>query len=102
MSITFYNFCKNCIKYCNGNIEFVDIDKTSYLIEPEDILFKIKSKPKGYYTGIIPVNLGGLSTNLEGILGIIAKENNLWVIEDACHSPGTGFYNNDNKFINSG
>ncbi len=91
----------NCIKYCNGNIEFVDIDKTSYLIEPENIMLKIKSKPKGYYTGIIPVNLGGLSTNLEKI-NQIAKENNLWVIEDACHSPGSGFYNNDNTFINSG
>ena len=91
----------NCIKYCGGSIDFIDINKASYLIEPKDILSKIKSKPKGYYSGIIPVNLGGLSTNLEEI-NQIAMDNNMWVIEDACHSPGSGFYNSENTFVNSG
>ncbi len=91
----------NCIRYCGGEVDFVDIDKDTYLIDIGHIIDKINSKPKGYYKGIIPVNFAGLPVDLER-LNKIAKENDMWIIEDACHSPGGGFYNSEKEFCLSG
>ncbi|GJM33450.1 MAG: UDP-4-amino-4,6-dideoxy-N-acetyl-beta-L-altrosami ne transaminase [Saprospiraceae bacterium] len=80
----------NCVEYCGGEIDFCDIDPQTYLIDLDKLATMIESKPKGYYKGIIPVDFCGLSVDLERISNI-ARQHNLWIIEDACHAPGAKF-----------
>jgi UDP-4-amino-4,6-dideoxy-N-acetyl-beta-L-altrosamine transaminase len=87
----------NCVRYCGGNVYFVDIDPKTFLIDEKKLADLINSKPKGFFKGIIPVDFAGLSNNLES-LKKIAEENNLWIIEDACHAPG-GFFKDSTSTI---
>ena len=80
----------NCVKYCGGDIEFVDIDPQTYLIDIQKVKSLLESSPNGTYSGIIPVDFSGRAVNLEKIREI-ADEYNLWIIEDACHAPGGYF-----------
>lgn len=80
----------NCIKYCGGEIEFVDIDLETYCIDIDKIEQKLASAPAGTYKGIIPVDFAGYPVDLEK-LSTIAKKYDLKIIEDACHAPG-GFF----------
>jgi UDP-4-amino-4,6-dideoxy-N-acetyl-beta-L-altrosamine transaminase len=85
----------NCVRYCGGNIYFADINPITYLIDLEKIEKLILSNPPNFFHGIIAVNFAGLSVDFEA-LDKIAKKYNLWVIEDACHSPG-GYFTDSNK-----
>ena len=80
----------NCVRYCGGEVIFADIDPQTYLIDYEAVKLLIESSPEGTYKGIIPVEFAGRSVNLEKF-NALAKKHNLWIIEDACHSPG-GFF----------
>ena len=80
----------NCIRYCGGEVVFSDIDRESYLIDIEKIKELLSNSPKGTYKGIVPVDFGGRAVNLEALKDL-ADEHGLWIIEDACHSPG-GFF----------
>lgn len=80
----------NCIRYCNGNIFFADIDPETYLLDIKSVENLILSKPKGFFNGIIPVDFAGRSVDLESFRKL-AKKHGLWIIEDACHAPG-GFF----------
>tara|TARA_B110000046_G_scaffold97901_1_gene105545 strand:- start:17364 stop:18500 length:1137 start_codon:yes stop_codon:yes gene_type:complete len=65
----------------------VDCDENSFLISEEAVRDAITSKTKA----IIPVHLFGQCANMEEIMSI-AKENNLFVIEDAAQSIGSSFH----------
>ena len=91
----------NCIRYCGGNVHFVDINPDTFLIDEIKLKALIDSKPKGFFSGIIPVDFAGLSNNLEFIKSI-AEENNLWIIEDACHAPGGFFIDSKNTIQKCG
>lgn len=80
----------NCIKYCDGNIYFADIDPDTFLLDINKVKALIESKPRGFFKGIIPVDLAGNAVNLEA-LKQLAHEHGLWIIEDACHAPGGYF-----------
>ncbi|SIR42854.1 UDP-4-amino-4,6-dideoxy-N-acetyl-beta-L-altrosamine transaminase [Pontibacter lucknowensis] len=80
----------NCVRYCGGTVEFCDIDPATALIDIEQVRQMVESKPRGYYSGIIPVDFAGNPVNLEE-LRQLADEHGLWIIEDAAHSPG-GFF----------
>ena len=86
----------NCVRYCGGQVEFADIDPETGLLDIEKVRQKLQSQPKGYYTGIIPVDFAGMPVNLEAFRQL-ADEFGLWIIEDACHAPG-GFFT-DSKGI---
>lgn len=62
---------------------FADIDPQTWNIDPQDIQRKITKKTKG----IIPVSLFGQCADMISI-GELAKQNNLWVLEDATQSFG--------------
>ena len=91
----------NCVLYCGGKVEFADIDPTTLAIDVASVRRMLESKPKGYYHGIIPVDFGGLPVNMEQI-GSLAKEYGLWVIQDACHSPGGSFVDSSGKIQKCG
>ena len=78
----------NCVKYCGGDIHFVDIDPVSYNIDLSKV-GEAFSQDKNI-KGVIPVNFAGYPVNLE-VLKIIADRYKAWILEDACHSPGGYF-----------
>lgn len=80
----------NCVRYCDGEIIFADIDPESYLIDTNNIKKILEREPKGSVKGIIPVDFAGRPVNLEEIKKL-ADEYGLWIIEDACHAPGGYF-----------
>lgn len=80
----------NCVRYCGGNVYFADIDKSSYLIDLNKVEDLLRSKPAGFFSGLIPVDFAGRAVNLEDCKNL-ADKYNLWIIEDACHSPGGYF-----------
>ncbi len=65
-----------------------DIDPVTFNIDPEDVKKKITSKTKA----IIPVHLYGQSADMEPLMKI-AKEKNIFVIEDAAQAIGTEYKN---------
>lgn len=85
----------NCARFVGGEVWFADIDRDTYLLSVEKTRALIESKPKGFFTGIIPVDFAGLPVNLEEFRKL-ADEHGLWILEDACHAPG-GYFNDSNK-----
>ncbi|MFD2999159.1 UDP-4-amino-4,6-dideoxy-N-acetyl-beta-L-altrosamine transaminase [Pontibacter toksunensis] len=81
----------NCVHYCGGTVEFADINPATALLDIEKVRQLLESKPKGYYSGIIPVDFAGNPVNMEE-LRALADAHGLWIIEDACHAPGGFFY----------
>ncbi|MBJ6119683.1 UDP-4-amino-4,6-dideoxy-N-acetyl-beta-L-altrosamine transaminase [Pontibacter sp. BT310] len=80
----------NCVRYCGGTVEFADINPATALLDINKVRALLESKPKGYYTGIIPVDFAGNTVNLEEFRKL-ADKYGLWLIEDACHAPGGYF-----------
>lgn len=85
----------NSIRYAGGEVWFADINPNTYLLDINSVKELIESKPKGFFKGIIPVDFAGLPVNLEEYKEL-AREHNLWIIEDACHAPG-GSINDSNN-----
>jgi UDP-4-amino-4,6-dideoxy-N-acetyl-beta-L-altrosamine transaminase len=79
----------NCIRYCGGTIDFVDVDSNTILLDLNKVEDTLKKSRKKYH-GIIPVDFAGYPVNLEA-LRTIADKYGLWIIEDACHAPGGYF-----------
>ena len=80
----------NSVLYCGGEIEFVDIDTDTFLIDLDKLEGKLSSVKKGTYKGLVPVDLAGYPVDVER-LRKIADKYNLWIVEDACHAPGGYF-----------
>ena len=84
----------NCIRYCDGEVVFGDIDPETYLLDINSVKNLLEASPKGTYSGIIPVDFAGRAVNLEDFRKL-ADEFGLWIIEDACHAPGGSFVKSD-------
>jgi UDP-4-amino-4,6-dideoxy-N-acetyl-beta-L-altrosamine transaminase len=80
----------NCVRYCGGEVHFVDIDPATALIDLKAVRRLLESHPLGHFQGLIPVDFAGLAVNLEEARKL-ADEFGLWIIEDSCHAPG-GFF----------
>ena len=73
----------NAVRYVGATPIFADIISLEELtIDPEDIKRKITNNTKA----IIVMHYGGFPCKMDEIMAI-AKENNLKVVEDACHGP---------------
>ena len=73
----------NAVRYVGATPVFADIISLEDLtIDPEDIKRKITNNTKA----IIVMHYGGFPCKMDEIMAI-AKENNLKVVEDACHGP---------------
>ena len=71
-----------------ANVEFIDIEKDYYTIDPDKIIEYLKG-PNGHKVkAIIPVHLYGQMADMERI-SQIAKEYNLKLIEDAAQAHGS-------------
>lgn len=79
----------NVIKYVGAKPVFCDISDTSNLtIDPEEVKRKVNDKTKA----IIVMHYGGFSCEMDSIIEI-AKKYNLFIIEDAAHSPLSTYKN---------
>jgi len=91
----------NCIRYCGGEVVFADIDPKTALLDIKKVRALLAAAPKGTYAGIIPVDFTGYPVNLEAFRQL-ADEYGLWIIEDACHSPGGYFTDSKGQQQNCG
>ena len=80
----------NCVRYCGGEVHFADIDPVTGLIDLQEVRKLLTAHPKGYFTGLIPVDFAGLAVDMVAARALV-DEFGLWLIEDACHAPG-GFF----------
>lgn len=80
----------NGFRYCGAEIDFCDIDEKTYTLDLDKLEKKLLKKPKGYYKGVVVVDFAGYPANMEK-LRTIADKYGLWIVEDACHSPGGYF-----------
>lgn len=74
------------IRYLGANPKFVDIDPSTFNIDPEKIESAITSRTKA----IIPVHFSGLACDMDKIIKI-AKKHGLKVVEDAAHAIPTTY-----------
>jgi UDP-4-amino-4,6-dideoxy-N-acetyl-beta-L-altrosamine transaminase len=86
----------NCVRYCDGEVVFADIDPETYLLDIKSVRKLVESVPKGTYKGIIPIDFAGRAIDLEAFREL-ADEFGLWIIEDACHAPGGFFIDSKNQ-----
>ena len=76
---------------------FVDIDPKTYCMSPQSVRNAVSSRTKA----IIPVHLFGQNADMETLL-TIAKEHNLFVVEDACQSIGAEYTFSNGRQVKSG
>ena len=91
----------NCIRYCDGEVHFADIDEKTYLLDINKVRELLSKHPKGYFEGIIPIDFAGNAVNLEEFKKL-ANEFGCWIIEDACHAPGGYFIDSKGTKQNCG
>jgi UDP-4-amino-4,6-dideoxy-N-acetyl-beta-L-altrosamine transaminase len=79
----------NCGHYCGADVDFVDIDPTTFNMCPERLEAKLKqARLDGRLPKIvIPVHMAGQSCDMQAI-GALAREYGFRVIEDASHAVG--------------
>lgn len=80
----------NCVRYCGGDVYFADVDPNTVLLDPKAVRALLENHPKGYFSGIIPVDFAGYPVDMAAFREL-ADEFGLWIIEDACHAPGATF-----------
>lgn len=85
----------NCVRYCGGQVLFADINPQTYLMDIESVKTVIRNNPEKKIKGIIPVDFAGRVPQLDEFRAL-ADEHAMWIIEDACHSPG-GFFIDQNQ-----
>ncbi|OWP62334.1 UDP-4-amino-4,6-dideoxy-N-acetyl-beta-L-altrosamine transaminase [Hymenobacter amundsenii] len=91
----------NCVRYCGGEVHFVDIDPATALIDLAAVRRLLESHSKGYFHGLIPVDFAGLPVNLEQARQL-CDEFGLWLLEDSCHAPGGSFIDQQGQSQNCG
>ena len=80
----------NCVRYCGGEVYFADVDPDTILLDPKAVRALLERHPKGYFSGIIPVDFAGYPVDMIAFREL-ADEFGLWIIEDSCHAPGASF-----------
>lgn len=80
----------NCIRYCGGDVEFVDIDPHNFCLSIPYLEQLLLEKPAGYYKGLVAVDFAGYPMDFERLRGL-ADQYGLWIIEDSCHAVGASF-----------
>jgi dTDP-4-amino-4,6-dideoxygalactose transaminase len=77
----------NVVIYCGAKVVFVDIDRTTFNIDVNDLKKKITSKTKA----IIPVHLFGLCADMDAVKKVAG---NIPLVEDGACAAGAGYKGN--------
>lgn len=85
----------NCARYCGADVDFVDIDPSTYNLSVPRLAEKLeRAKQNGRLPKVvIPVHLSGQSCDMEAIHEL-SSEYGFRIIEDASHAIG-GSYKNE-------
>jgi UDP-2-acetamido-2-deoxy-ribo-hexuluronate aminotransferase len=75
----------------------VDVDEDTFMIDPDEIRASITPKTKA----IVPVHLFGQTANMEEIMNI-AREHDLYVIEDTAQAIGSDYHFSDGRVQKAG
>ena len=75
----------------------VDVDPSTFNIDPDAVRKAITPQTKA----IVPVHLFGQSADMDAIMAI-AKEHNLFVIEDACQAIGADYFFSGGNIVKVG
>lgn len=78
----------NSIKYCDGNVELIDINKDDINISIKDLKQKIENLKN--IKSIVPVHFAGYPSNIEEI-SKLQKLHSFKIIEDAAHAFGSKY-----------
>lgn len=104
------------ISQAGAHIAFVDINETTYTLDPQKLREylenkcsfdatskKLTEKSSGRrVVGIVPVHLYGQTADMDPIMEL-AEKYRLWVIEDACQAHGAEYFSKrDNKWKKAG
>ncbi len=78
----------NCGRYCGADVDFVDIDDSTYNMSADELEKKLAAggRPKV----VVPVHLCGQSCDMERIHAL-AKQYDFTIIEDASHAVGATY-----------
>lgn len=74
----------NVVLYCGAKVVFVDVDRTTFNLDVNDLKKKISSKTKA----IIPVHLFGLCVDMDAIKEVAP---NIPLVEDGACAAGAGY-----------
>lgn len=74
----------NAVRYCGATPVFVDVDPTTFNMDPSKIAEKITDKTKG----IIPVHLFGLCADMDAIKEVIGD---ILIVEDGACAAGSAY-----------
>ncbi len=74
----------NVVLYCGAQVVFVDVDRTTFNIDVNDLKKKITSKTKA----IIPVHLFGLCADMDAVKKVAG---NIPLVEDGACAAGAGY-----------
>jgi dTDP-4-amino-4,6-dideoxygalactose transaminase len=104
------------ISQCGAQIAFVDIDESTYTMDPKKLQEYIETRceidsrsgkliernSKLRVAAIVPVHLYGQTADMDPIMEL-AKKYNLVVVEDACQAHGAEYFSkNDNAWKKAG
>ena len=90
----------NSVLYCGGEIEFADIDPSTFCLDANKVETLLKKNPD-QYSGIIPVDFAGYPVAMDDFR-FLAEKYNLWIMEDACHAPGASYFDKKGNIQKSG
>lgn len=90
----------NCIRYCGGEIEFVDIDPKTLCLSVPLLQEKLEKNPHKY-KGIVAVNFAGYPMRMD-LVHELAQKYSLNVIEDNCHALGAKFQDGEGQWHPAG
>ncbi|HBN43579.1 MAG TPA: UDP-4-amino-4,6-dideoxy-N-acetyl-beta-L-altrosamine transaminase [Parabacteroides distasonis] len=91
----------NCIRFCGGNVKFVDINPQTYLLDIDKLKETLAASPQGTYKGMVLVDFAGYPHNMEEYRKV-ADEYGMWILEDACHAPGAYFIDSTGEKVYCG
>ena len=86
----------NCIRFCGGNVKFVEIDPKTYLLDINKLRETLEASPKGTYKGMMLVDFAGYPFKMDEYRKL-ADKYGMWIIEDACHAPGAYYTDANGK-----
>jgi UDP-4-amino-4,6-dideoxy-N-acetyl-beta-L-altrosamine transaminase len=82
----------NCARYCDADVDFVDIDPKTYNMSPQELEKKLEiASQRGRLPKVvIPVHLTGQPCDMEAI-SELSKKFGFSIVEDASHATGADY-----------
>ena len=82
----------NCVLYCGGTVDFVDIDPDTFNMSADELRSKLEAAEKldKLPKAVIPVHMAGQSCDMEAIYDL-SLQYGFKIIEDASHAIGGSY-----------